>query len=209
MHRTARTMVKTSGGIPPWIGAAAAAGGLSLGGYVVLTAMRPTGCIGDRECAVRPMREGGPESILLLVGVLLVLVSCAGLAHRARQTNGRTSWWKGAAALVASGVVLLLTGWAANLVSQDLPPFLVGPGVLVLAVGTLLVGILGVRSAALPRHSTGLLIVAALALPGYNEQNWRVLLLFPFATAWVMVGRAASAPESTRPHGRKTRAAAR
>lgn len=183
-------MVTTSGGIPPWIGAAAAAGGISLGAYVVLTAMRPTGCIGDRECAVRPMREGGPESIFLLVGVLLVLASCAGLASRARQADGRNLWSKAAVALMAGGVVLLLTGLAANLVSEELPPFFVGPGVLSLAVGTLLVGIMGVRSAALPRHTIGLLIVAALALPGYNEQNWRVLLLLPFAAAWVMVGHA-------------------
>jgi hypothetical protein len=173
-----------------WSGAAAVSGGTLLTAFALLAAAKPAGCIGTEQCAIRPQREYGDLPVLLILAVLLIAAACVGLSLQARRVGVSGAWWRTGATLVALGVALLFLGMASNLVSGDLPPLFVTPGFICLAVGGLLVGILVVRSAILPRYASPLLIVGALALPWWNDQNWQVLFMVPFGVAWVVAGYA-------------------
>jgi hypothetical protein len=156
---------------------AALSGGALLATYALLT-------------AANPMPYFGAQDVLLVVALLLIAIAFLGLGVQARREGVPGAWWTAGAVLVALGVALVVLGAAANLFSEELPPLFVVPGVGCLAVGALLVGILVVRSGILSWYASTLLIVGALALPAFNDQNWQALYIVPFAVAWVVAGLA-------------------
>jgi hypothetical protein len=105
---------------------------------------------------------------------------------------GRKDGWRQSAGRLSSLDSLSTgRGWATNLFSEDLPPLLVLPGVVALGVGSPLVAVGVLRAGLLPRYVGVALSVGAVAVLGFNEQDWRVILVVPFALAWVVLGAAA------------------
>ncbi len=160
----------------------------------VLTASKPRGCIGD-ECAFRPMREGGPlDATLFLLAVLFLAVGVAGLVIRAQKAGrfGRLGWIGLVASVVGVAVLIISSLIQAVFFSGDFPlmPYVVIPGGLALVAGFLLLGLAILRARVLPRWAAVLLIVGAMAMLGFNDQNAQVLLAIPFGVAWVAMGYA-------------------
>jgi hypothetical protein len=71
-------------------GVAAIGGGILLILFAAMAAAKPRGCIGDAECAVRPMRDTSDIDAFALVGLILILIGLAGLVVRV-QAAGRLS----------------------------------------------------------------------------------------------------------------------
>jgi hypothetical protein len=90
----------------------------------------------------------------------------------------------GAALPVIGGLVqgLLYDG------DYPLMPYFVIPGLLALVVGFVLLGIAVLLAGVLPRWAAALLVVGALAMLGFNEQNAQALLAIPNGLAWIAVG---------------------
>jgi hypothetical protein len=178
----------------PWSGPAALLGGALWIAGCVLTATRPEGCVGDAcDLPGRSMREGtAVDAGLLLASMLLIGFGLVGLVLRAR-TGGRFGRLGRIGAVLAGGALATLAGAGliqAVFFAGDFPlmPWFVIPGVLALILGVLLIGVAVLRARVLPRWVGGLLIVGALALLGFNDQDARVLLGVPFGMAWIAVG---------------------
>jgi hypothetical protein len=179
-------------GIARIAGWAATGAGVCLALGAVRQALLPTGCVGD-ECLEHAMR---PESELVNVmwaaGGLLLLTAVAGLVWilRSRGRLGRTG--TAGLACCALAVLVLPTGGVLQAVApdamDDLMPAFVLPGVGLLVAGVVLVAVAVLRSGLLPRWDGALLLASALALVFTNEQDARVLLLVPFALAWLVTG---------------------
>ena len=173
-------------------GLAAMLGGVMLTVHAVGVSTMPRGCIGNAECATRPMRETGVFELYFLLALPLILAGMAGLALRTRQTGrfGRLGWTGamvgvvGVAALV--GAILVQAGLFGG--DFSLMPFFVIPGGFALIAGFALVGIAVLRAGVLPLWSSVLLVASTVAMLGFNDQNARVLLTIPFALAWVAAG---------------------
>jgi len=150
----------------------------------------PQGCI-DQGCVGHAMRGSSPaDTVLYLVAGLMLATSSLGLLLLARATSGlgRT----GIAAGVAGGAGCLLLG-AASVVSAidnnwSGMPGLVVPGVLLLAVGLVLVAWVVLRARVLPTWTALLLLATALLVPFANEQTSRILLAVPFGLTWLVAG---------------------
>src|SRR6266702_2254878 len=76
------------------------------------------------------------------------------------------------------------------LLQRDFPlmPFFVIPGWLALIMGFLLLGSALLRARMVPRWAGVLLLLSALVLLGFNDQDVRVLLAVPLGLSWVVVG---------------------
>jgi hypothetical protein len=139
------------------------------------------------------MREGGPlEAALFLLAVLLLALGMAGLVIRVR-TGGRFG------RLARTGLVSGAVGITVLIISNpvqalffggDFPfmPYVVIPGGLAVVTGFFLLGLAILQAGVLPRWAARLLIIGALALLGFNDQNVQVLLAIPFGVAWMAVG---------------------
>jgi hypothetical protein len=68
-----------------------------------------------------------------------------------------------------------------------MPGFVISAGASI-AIGLILFGITILRSRVLPPWANWLLVIGALALLGFNDQDIRVLLLIPFGVAWLGIG---------------------
>jgi hypothetical protein len=170
-------------------GAAAIGGGILLILFAVMAAAKPEGCVGDVECAGRPLRETSDIDPISFVGLFLILIALAGLVVRV-QAAGRLSLpGKIGIALIALGAAtFLLIGLGVITPSDDsMPGFVISAGASI-AIGLILLGITILRSRVLPAWATWLLIIGALALLGFNDQDIRVLLLIPFGVAWLGIG---------------------
>ena len=149
-----------------------------------LTASKPRGCIGD-GCAVRTMRETSVlDAVLFLLAGSFVAAAPAELVAGARRT-GRFGW-SGRTGLAAVAAGMTLDVWNSGLV----PAFII-PGFLAVIVGFLLLGVAVLGAGAL-------LIVGALAMLGFNDENWQALVAVPFGVAWVAVGYALWSSEPAR-----------
>jgi hypothetical protein len=173
-------------------GLAAMLGGALWVAGAVLTASKPRGCIGD-ECTFREMREFGTlDGVLALLAVLLLTVGVAGLVTHARYAGRFGRLGSIGLATGAVGAALLVIGGLIQAVFSggDFPlmPFFVLPGMLALVVGFLLLGLALLWARVLPRWAAALLVVGALAMLGFNDQNWQALMAIPFGIAWVAVG---------------------
>ncbi len=176
-----------------WSGLVAMLGGILLIVAVVAIASRPVGCIAT-ECDLpgRSMRDWDTFAPLFLTAMLLNTIGLAGLAMRARGAGRLGTLGRIGLPMAIIGVGLLAVGgllqelvFAGNF---PLMPVFVIPGLLALVVGVLLVGLAILRAQVLPRWAAALLIVGALALLGFNDQNSRVLLAIPFGVACMTVG---------------------
>jgi hypothetical protein len=179
-----------------WGGPAAMLGGSLWIVGAVATALKPEGCIGA-ECDLpgRSMRAGTVlDAAVFLVAMLLIALGGAAVVIRARRAGQFGGL--GRIGLVGSvvGLIVLL---AASLVQAivfggDLPsmPLFVIAGGLVLVIGLLLLGIASLRAGVLSRWAGALLIIGALAMLGFNDQDARALMAIPFGIAWVGVGYA-------------------
>ena len=67
-------------------------------------------------------------------------------------------------------------------------PFFVIPGWLALIMGFLLLGSALLRARMVPSWVGILLLLSALVLLGFNDQDIRVLLAVPLGLSWVVVG---------------------
>jgi hypothetical protein len=175
-----------------WCGLAAMLGGALWVIGNVIHASKPQGCIAA-ECALRPMRDTGAlEDILMLLSLMLFVVGAAGLLVLARRLGRFGRMGNTGVVIGAVGVVVLVIAGLiqALFFGGDFPlmPGFVIPGVLALIVGFVLLGIAILRAGVLPRWGALLFIVGALAMLGFNEQNWRTLLAIPLGVAWVAVG---------------------
>ena len=187
-----------------WSGPAAMLGGALWTAGAIITALKPEGCIGA-ECDLpgRSMREGGAvDAIVFIAGVLLIALGAAAVVVRARGagrlgTLGRVGLLVG----IAGAALLLIAGLVqAIFFGGDFPymPLFVLPGGLALVVGFLLLGIAILRARVLPRWAGALLVIGALAMLGFNDQNARALLAIPFGIAWIAIGHALGSVEGER-----------
>ena len=138
------------------------------------------------------MRGSSPvATTLFVVAGLMLAVSGVGLLVLARQRSplGRLA----VLAAAAGGLGLLLLA-AAGVVSTWVDnewngmPGLVVPGILLLAVGLVLVATVIIRRRVVPIWTAALLLGSALLLPFANEQTSRILLAVPFGLAWILFG---------------------
>jgi hypothetical protein len=167
-----------------WVGVAAAAGGTLLTAFALYGATLPEGCIGAECDAGQPERDYPAGAVaLLFFSLALVALASVGLAAEAKRSGTLGRVGRVGGALVVAGFALYLTGLATNLFSEDLPPLFVLPGVLALGVGSLLVAVGVLRAGLLPRYVGVVLGVGAVAALGFNEEDWRVILVAPFGLA--------------------------
>jgi hypothetical protein len=162
----------------------------------VVTALKPEGCIGDAcDLPGRSMRTGGAlDAALFLAAVLLIALGAVTVVLRARGAGRLGTAGRAGLAVGLAGVALLLAGGVvqALLLGGDFPymPLFVLPGALALVTGLLLLGIAILRAGVLPRWAGVLLVVGALSMLGFNDQNAQALLAIPFGLAWVATGYA-------------------
>lgn len=173
--------------------ACAVLGGTAWVTACVLHASQPSGCVGNTDCALVPMREATSVTSLLVAatGVLLV-VSGAGLLRliRRRDRLDRTAVLGAAIAALGVGLLAVAVTVQAVLYDDDFSsmPFLVVPGVALLSAGVALVAWTVIRSGLLPRWAGAALVAGAVLLPAANEQTGAVLLAVPFGLAWIAAG---------------------
>jgi hypothetical protein len=171
-------------------GLAAVAGGVFWISSALITASKPRGCIGD-ECDFRTMRETGAlDSILFLLALLLFAVGTGALVARLRNTGSLGRLGRTGLVFIAVGASLATIGMVLNVWDFSLVPAFIIPGLLAVIVGFLLLGVAVLRSEALPRWASVLLVVGALAMLGFNDQNWQALMAIPFGIGWIAVGYA-------------------
>lgn len=135
--------------------------------FAVLAAGKPAGCVGD-ACLLESHRDLGGLNVLVVAGAALILLA---LAVHARGPS---------AVAVASGAAVVLAGVAAA------NWYVLVAGVAACVIGSVLLGIEAVRAGS--RWVGALLVAGSLALFAANDQDERVLLLIPFALAWMVAG---------------------
>jgi hypothetical protein len=170
-------------------GVAAIGGGILLILFAAMAAAKPEGCIGDAECAVRPIRETSDIDPFAFVGLFLILIGLAGLVVRVQAAGRLSLLGKVGVVLIALGAAtFLLVGSGTVTPSDDsMPGFVISAGAAI-AIGVILLGITILRSRVLPAWAGWLLVIGALALLGQNDQNIQVLLVIPFGVAWLGIG---------------------
>ncbi|KQX61689.1 hypothetical protein [Angustibacter sp. Root456] len=171
-------------------GICSAVGGAAWTAACIVHDQQPTGCIGD-GCLDHAMRDASPaDAALMAVAGLLLAVSCLRLLLLARAAGGFGRVGTAAAATGAAGFALLAGAAVAMTIdgNWDGMPALVVPGVVLLAVGIVLVAWLVLRARLLPTALAALLLATAALLPFANEQTSRVLLAVPFGLAWLAAG---------------------
>jgi hypothetical protein len=141
------------------------------------------------------MREGGAiDGLLFVASVLLIGVGVAGVVMRARNAGrfGRLGGIGMVASIGGGSLILVAILVQAIVFEGDMPymPFFLVPGGVAVIIGMLLLGIAILRAGVLPRWVAALLIVGALAMLGFNDQNVRSLIAIPFGVAWMAVGYA-------------------
>lgn len=173
-----------------WSGLAAVLGGVFWISSALLTASRPRGCIAD-ECEFRTMRETGAlDGILFLLALLLFAIGTVALVARLRSSGSLGRLGRAGLIFIAVGAALGAVGMVLNVWDSSLVPAFVIPGLLAVIVGFVLLAIAVLRSGALPRWASALLVVGALAMLGFNDQNWQALMAIPFGIGWMAVGYA-------------------
>ncbi len=172
-------------------GAGAVVAGVSWAVAAVLHSMQPEGCVGQACLTGGPMRGSTPTTdvVFVLAGIMLA-ASVAGVLVLARRAGaGRATWVAGVACALGIGLFL-----AAGSVSTfgdpdwDGMPLLVGPGIMLVVLGLVVLAVVVWRSRVLPRGLVVAVLLTALLLPLANEQTRLVLLAVPFGLAWAAAG---------------------
>ncbi len=171
-------------------GGLAAALGVLWTASALITASKPRGCIGD-ECEFRTMREGGAlDSILFLLALLLFALGTAALVARLRSAGRLGRLGRAGLIFIALGAALGATGMVLNVWISSLVSAFIIPGLLAVIVGFVLLAVAVLGGGVLPRWAAVLLVVGALAMLGFNDQNWQALMAIPFGFTWMAVGYA-------------------
>ena len=123
-----------------------------------------------------------------MVAGLMLVASGTGLLGMIRRQGRLSRAAVVGATLALVGLCLLTVAVTVQAVffpdgDFDLMPFLVGPGVLLLAAGLAAVGWTVLRSGVLPRWAGASLLVGAVLILAANEQTDAVLLAVPFGIA--------------------------
>lgn len=135
--------------------------------FAALAAGRPAGCVGD-ACVLQAHRDLGGLNALIVAGAALLLVALA------TQARGASRY------AVAGGAAVILAGIAVG------NWYVLVAGVAACVIGSILLGIAAVRGG--DRWPGALLVAGSLAAFAVNDQDDRVLLLIPFALAWIAYG---------------------
>jgi len=173
-----------------WLGLAAMAGGLLWTVGFLVHSAQPRGCIAE-ECSTRPMRDA-PGYVNVLWVLALILLGVGGLALILLLRKAGRSWRLGKAGLIVAGagMVILLLGPLPLSASQReawMPIFVI-PGLVLIVIGFVLLGVAVLRAHVLPTWAALALLGGALLMLLGNEQTARALLFVPFGLAWVAVG---------------------
>jgi hypothetical protein len=150
----------------------------------------PQGCI-DEGCSDATMRGSSPlDNTLFGIAGLMLAVSGLGLLAMARRRSPLGRLGVLAASAGGLGLVLLASSAVVSAFDNDWEgmPGLVVPGILLLAVGLVLVAALIIQRRVVPFWSAALMLAAAILLPFANEQTSRILLAVPFGVAWALFG---------------------
>jgi hypothetical protein len=186
-----------------WGGPCAILGGLLWTGCAIVIAQMPEGCMAD-ECyrPGRSMRQSDAVAPGLTAAIALIAVGGAALVRRAAQVERLGRMGEFGLVIAGGGLGLLAAGTAIQALhfGGDFPvmPLFVLPGGLALILGALLLAVAVLRAGVVPRWAAALLILGALALIGYNDQNARVLLAVPFGLGWVAIGWSLLQPAALR-----------
>jgi hypothetical protein len=162
-------------------------GGAAWAAFALLAHSRPTGCVGDACFSGGAVRETGDLSGLLVGGAVLTVAALTLLARRARPNFAlRAGSW---VALAGTALLMLAVALPLDVLSAETKWWaLVYPGALAVMTGIALsaCGALRARVFAVPIGA--FLLVSAIALFGFNDQDSRVLLLLPYALAACAAG---------------------
>ena len=162
--------------------------------FALVLSSQPEGCFGAVcDLPGRTYRTWGPlaPALFIAAAVLLIggMVAVGWYAWNRPRFGmlGRVGLLLSAVggALIASGTAIqaLFFNW-----DFPLMPFFVIPGWLALIMGFLLLGSALLRAQMVPRWAGVLLLLSALVLLGFNDQDVRVLLAVPLGLSWVVVG---------------------
>jgi hypothetical protein len=147
---------------------------------VVIMALRPPGIEGGPDREVRDL------GIVMMASLLLLLLGLWALRPWLATRLGQIGQ---SAFLASAGGVLIavLAGFAMAIGLEELWVLLV-LGLLIVAVGSFLLGIAVLRSRAMPRSVAVFLIVGGLLFFGFNTEDARALFALPLGAAWAWLG---------------------
>ena len=144
--------------------------------------------------------------MLFLLALLLFAVGTAALLARLRNAGRLGRLGRVGLIVAATGAALGAAGMILNIWDSSLVPAFIIPGLLAVIVGFVLLAVAVLRGGVLPRWAAVLLVVGALAMLGFNDQNWQALMALPFGIGWRAVGYALGSGR-TGPRGHPARAA--
>lgn len=177
-----------------WGGLAIILAGVLWMAFALVLSSQPQGCVGSAcDLPGQSYRSWGTLSLTLLIAAVLLLIG--GMVAVARYAWNQPGFGiVGRVGLLLStvGGALIASGTAiqALFFNGDFPlmPFFIIPGWLALSIGSLLLGGALLRTRMVPRWVGVLLLLSALLLFGFNDQDVQVLLAVPLGLSWVVVG---------------------
>lgn len=169
----------------PLLGLGAMAGGVSLGLWMTIVLVNPTGgYVGYLDPIWVLWNLGIGSSVLGLYGRLAARRPRASAIGTGIAATGVTL--SILSALV--GAVELLPGGGASDPVSELGFVLAVVGFLGTLLGSFVLGIVALRDDVVPRRVASSLLVGSVLALGVNDTDLRVLFLLPYALAWVAVG---------------------
>ena len=193
-------------------GAAALVGGVGLACTAIIHSSQAIGCIGPEECASRPMRTMTPFIAAMGATALVLLVlGVGGLALLVMRAGIKPTMAGAGLILLGAGVGLLLAGGIIQTALGDFPwmPLFVGPGVIAVLAGIVVVAWCGAAVGLLPRWMAILVSVSATGALASNEQNSTILFVVPLAIALALLGGYLCVSAFPHPRSRATESRAR
>jgi hypothetical protein len=132
-------------------------------------------------------------TLFILAAIMIIAAGIGLLIHIQRRGRLGRLGVAGVCSCVV-GIALLVTGRlvTATIFGPDFDaiPVFVIPGIVLVAVGAVLVAVVVIRSRVLPRWAGFSLLIGAGMLLLANEQTAAVLFAVPFGIAWLLVGAA-------------------
>lgn len=178
-------------------GAASVVGGVLWVAHAAALALRPPGCVGqicdNNGATFRSVNDlallTDLASVLLIVTLLILRRQPAVTSHPDRRFRamGLAGIWLAIVGLTLTTISSLIQSASPD-GDSPLIPFFVIPGLLLLVVGTCLLSISAWQVHVAPRWLLLLVILSAVVLLGYNDQNAQSWLGVPFGLACSLVG---------------------
>jgi hypothetical protein len=94
------------------------------------------------------------------------------------------------ASLAGGSLLFIAFSVQALFFAGDFPymPLVVVPALVSLVIGMLALGVAILRAGVLPRAAGALLVIGAVVMLGFNDQNIQALMAVPFGVAWIVAG---------------------